>query len=210
VSTPRPRDSAKTRQMLLEAARRRFAMNGYSATTVRHIADDAGVNVALIGRYFGSKEGLFEACLEGAVADLKSSTAGVNGIADVVETISQVAVGASEEGWPGEVLLLLLRSSGDPAVEEKRIGMLQAFGTAIASTAGWIPEPHAADDFLLRAQLVLSMAVGVVILRASSPGLEPLGLATAEQLFGPLLQMVDAMLGPKGEAPRAGEESEPG
>src|SRR4051794_14153604 len=71
----RRRDAAGTRQLLLDAARRRFAGNGYTATTVRDIADDAGVNVALINRYFTSKEGLFEACLVGAVDDLDRTVA---------------------------------------------------------------------------------------------------------------------------------------
>src|SRR5687768_16792368 len=62
VARPR-RDAARTRRRLLEAARRRFARDGYATSTVRDIADDAGVNVALISRYFTSKEGLFEACL---------------------------------------------------------------------------------------------------------------------------------------------------
>src|ERR1700712_3708486 len=61
-----PRDADATRQMLLAAARRRFALDGYSSTTVRDIARDAGVNVSLINRYFDSKEGLFEACLQRA------------------------------------------------------------------------------------------------------------------------------------------------
>jgi AcrR family transcriptional regulator len=37
----RSRDAAKTRQLLLDSARRRFAHDGYSATTVRDIAADA-------------------------------------------------------------------------------------------------------------------------------------------------------------------------
>lgn len=41
-----------------------------AATTVRDIADDAGVNVSLISRYFACKEGLFEACLTEAVDEL--------------------------------------------------------------------------------------------------------------------------------------------
>ncbi len=57
------RDAAATRRALVRAARRRFATDGYRATTVRQIAADAGVNVALINRYFESKEGLFEACM---------------------------------------------------------------------------------------------------------------------------------------------------
>ncbi len=66
TAVPRRRDAAETRNLLLTAARSRFAANGYTATTVREIADDAGVNVSLISRYFSSKEGLFEACLLGA------------------------------------------------------------------------------------------------------------------------------------------------
>lgn len=53
------RDVDQTRAKLVAAARRAFAENGYDATTVRRIALDAGVNPALINRYFGGKEGLF-------------------------------------------------------------------------------------------------------------------------------------------------------
>ena len=194
MAASRQRDSVKTRQTLLDAARRRFAIDGYAATTVRDIADDAGVNVALIGRYFGSKEGLFEACLEVAVQELRQSSAGVVGLAGVVTAISRHAVGASREGWPGEVLLLLLRSSGDANTEEKRIGMLRAFSLAIASAAGWTPEQPGAEEFLVRAQMVLAVAVGVVMMRSSSQGLEPLGSATEEQIAGPLLDLVRAVL----------------
>ncbi|NGP17013.1 TetR/AcrR family transcriptional regulator [Devosia aurantiaca] len=53
------RDAIATQERLLLAARRRFADQGFELTTVREIADDAGVNVALISRYFGGKEDLF-------------------------------------------------------------------------------------------------------------------------------------------------------
>ena len=70
VESGRARDAVNTRRLLLEAARRRFAHDGYGATTSRDIAADAGVNVALINRYFVSKEGLFEACLARTVQEL--------------------------------------------------------------------------------------------------------------------------------------------
>src|SRR4051794_36587391 len=76
----RHRDAAKTRQLLLDAALRRFASDGYAATTVRDIADDAGVNVALISRYFESKEGLFEVCLTTAVDDLRRAAGNVTSL----------------------------------------------------------------------------------------------------------------------------------
>ena len=53
------RDSEATQERLVNAARRHFAVNGFERTTVREIAADAGVNVALISRYFGGKEELF-------------------------------------------------------------------------------------------------------------------------------------------------------
>jgi AcrR family transcriptional regulator len=43
----RRRNAAQTRQAPLNAARTRFARDGYASTTVRDIADDAGVNALL-------------------------------------------------------------------------------------------------------------------------------------------------------------------
>jgi AcrR family transcriptional regulator len=53
-----------TKEMLLTQARRLFWSRGFSNVSVRQIASAAGVDVALIARYFGSKLGLFEATLE--------------------------------------------------------------------------------------------------------------------------------------------------
>lgn len=53
------RDAQATRERLVHAARQAFAERGFERTTVRKIAADAGVNPALINRYFGGKEQLF-------------------------------------------------------------------------------------------------------------------------------------------------------
>lgn len=53
----------ETRAQVLAAARRRFLADGYQATTMRSIAVDAGVDVALVSYFFGSKKGLFGAAL---------------------------------------------------------------------------------------------------------------------------------------------------
>lgn len=58
-----PAISALTADAILAAARRQFASYGYDGTGLRAIAALADVNVALIGRYFGSKEGLFLAAV---------------------------------------------------------------------------------------------------------------------------------------------------
>lgn len=56
-----PQDSD---ERLLKAATTLFAKNGYAGTSVKDIADEAGVNVSLVSYHFGGKEGLYRACIE--------------------------------------------------------------------------------------------------------------------------------------------------
>jgi AcrR family transcriptional regulator len=51
-------DATLTRERILEAAFRRLVAEGYAALSVRQIAQDAGVNHALINYHFRSKEQL--------------------------------------------------------------------------------------------------------------------------------------------------------
>ena len=50
-----------TRDMITAAAAGRFTAAGYDATSMRQVAADAGVDPALVRRFFGSKEHLFTA-----------------------------------------------------------------------------------------------------------------------------------------------------
>ncbi len=49
-----------TEQKIKEAARKVFTQKGYAATRTRDIAEEAGINLALLNYYFRSKEKLFE------------------------------------------------------------------------------------------------------------------------------------------------------
>ena len=49
-----------TEEKIKEAARVIFMRKGYSATRTRDIAEEAGINLALLNYYFRSKEKLFE------------------------------------------------------------------------------------------------------------------------------------------------------
>ena len=61
ATTPiRKRDAEATADRILSAAQQVFHERGYEGATTREIAERAGVNLALIKRYFGSKLGLFE------------------------------------------------------------------------------------------------------------------------------------------------------
>jgi AcrR family transcriptional regulator len=56
--------SSTTREAILEAARERFAAHGYDRTRIRDVADDAGVDAALVHYFFKTKDGLFGAAME--------------------------------------------------------------------------------------------------------------------------------------------------
>lgn len=49
-----------TEEKIKEAARKVFTQKGYAATRTRDIAEEAGINLALLNYYFRSKEKLFE------------------------------------------------------------------------------------------------------------------------------------------------------
>jgi AcrR family transcriptional regulator len=58
------RGAEATKTVILDAARERFAAEGYERATIRAIAADAGIDPALVVRYFGSKERLFAAAAQ--------------------------------------------------------------------------------------------------------------------------------------------------
>ncbi len=60
----RRNDAQASRRALLEAAAALFDERGYQGATVREIGERAGVDAALIARYFGGKRGPLPRCLE--------------------------------------------------------------------------------------------------------------------------------------------------
>ncbi len=55
--------SPETRADVLNAARELFAEHGYQRTTIRKVAERAGVNPSLVIYFYASKEQLFLACM---------------------------------------------------------------------------------------------------------------------------------------------------
>jgi AcrR family transcriptional regulator len=49
---------------IIDSAEKLFATNGFEGTSVRDIAHEAGINIAMISYYFGSKEKLMEAVFQ--------------------------------------------------------------------------------------------------------------------------------------------------
>jgi AcrR family transcriptional regulator len=67
-ANPRKRDAEATRAAILEAAKAQFALLGYDRAVLRDIAREAGIDVALVKRYFGGKEALFVEALKASFA----------------------------------------------------------------------------------------------------------------------------------------------
>ena len=74
--------SNATRAAILKAAKKIFAAKGFGAATVRDICTEAGANIALVSRYFGSKSGLYaEVCrslYDGLAAPLSHLDIGIS------------------------------------------------------------------------------------------------------------------------------------
>jgi AcrR family transcriptional regulator len=66
LAPARPKVPARPdrRNNILLAAEKLFARSGYHAVSIRHIADEAGVPLALVGYYFGQKHELYRAIFE--------------------------------------------------------------------------------------------------------------------------------------------------
>lgn len=65
-------DSAATRERIVAEAIAAFSAEGFSAMTTRRLAQAAGVNVATLSYHFGSKEGLYRACVDAVYTRLSS------------------------------------------------------------------------------------------------------------------------------------------
>lgn len=157
-ATTRPRDSAATRAALLDAARELFATSGYDATTVRAVADRAGVNQALLFRYFGNKEGLFaEAVLERGLRLLADGPR-----EDLLErTLTSIL--AEPEAGP-EPLMAVLRAAGSAKVaDEVRTQLGEAYSSAFAS----LVDTDDPADARVRADLLLAWLLGIALMRGA-------------------------------------------
>lgn len=67
---PRGRDPEAVRNALLKAARTLFSRRSFKAVSVRELAAAAKVNPAMVNYYFGDKQGLYEAMVEGSLGPL--------------------------------------------------------------------------------------------------------------------------------------------
>ena len=173
--TPKPmnvrqRDAARTRGAILEAARGHFSLHGYDRATVRAIAADAQVSANLITRYFGGKDGLFEAATR---IDLRLEELLVGSVDDLGQRMAQQIV-TRWEGRPGDdPLLMMLRAAmNDPQAAARTATMFHEQATAplagfLAGPDAW--ERSAAASGFIKGSLIDRYVLGAPVVAAASP-----------------------------------------
>ena len=166
----RERNADATRADLLRAAKRRFTVFGYERTTVREIAADAGANVSLINRYFGSKDGLLAAVLAETAHVFDGRP--TDGAARPETVIADLLAGLHPDAWPefgheNPLLLLVRDPAGDAATADLRRRTL----TAVVNRFAVDIEGDAvdADEARLRGALLFALMTGVVSLHSALP-----------------------------------------
>ncbi|WP_051871687.1 TetR family transcriptional regulator [Streptomyces sclerotialus] len=152
----RKHSAAGTRSALMTAASLRFGRYGYDGASIRDIAKDAGVDAALVYRYFGSKEALFAAAsMDTAIFDplLEVPLDEVAGwVCDFVTS------GPPDEEVPHPVLSVLRSSSREDAVRHFRDKVAEVF-------SGRFAERLEGPDAELRAELLAAWLLGTSLMR---------------------------------------------
>ncbi|WP_141015022.1 TetR/AcrR family transcriptional regulator [Nocardioides sambongensis] len=172
----RRRDAQATRAALLEAARRRFVVLGYDGTTTRAVAADAGVNVSLIKRYFGSKEELFTEVMAQAARAFEPDQDPADAAPTAEQNLDDLICALRPDSWPEfdnvHPFLLLMRHIGDdPKIDELRD---QHFRHALSRIERLLVSmgDRSPADRRLRAEMVLGTFTGLVLMRAAHPDLD--------------------------------------
>ncbi|MCW1922549.1 CerR family C-terminal domain-containing protein [Luteolibacter arcticus] len=181
-----PNKGEQARRKLLLAALKKIGDKGYENASVRDIADEAGQNVAAIAYYFGNKEKLYAAVLEG-VGGYLGSVFGT--IAE--ETRAKLQSGSLDPAEAVEVLKLMLRTLlgeqlGDGEFQKIRLVMIreqsspsesfdllynktlkplhQLFTTVLGVATGEDPESPAT---ILRAHALFGQVLAFVVARTT-------------------------------------------
>jgi AcrR family transcriptional regulator len=178
----------ESRDAILRAARVLFAQRGFRGTTMRAIAKRAGVDIALVHYFFGSKPKLFAASIELPIdphrlRGLLASQPSSRGEAMARHYIDHLFVER------GEAITAMLRAGlGDPGcVPALRALIERTLVSAVAGTLG-------GGEARLRAELAGALMVGLFVSR-HIVGVEPLATAPPDAVIALLGPALDTILG---------------
>lgn len=184
--TGRRPGQTSSRTSILAAAAQCFAADGYAATSMRHVASVAGVDPALVRRFFGSKEQLFSEMAATLIVPERALAAVTDGDPDTAgERLVRYYLSLLGDATKPGPFFGLIRSA---VASEHAAGLLrqllaeQLLGKLAASLHGANPE--------LGAALAASQLVGLAVARYAVR-LDPLATAEPDDLVrwvGPVIQ----------------------
>jgi AcrR family transcriptional regulator len=153
----RSRDAAASKDALLQAAWTLFGEQGFEATTIREIGERAGVDAALIARYFGSKADLYIAAVDAEDAERPP------GEYEGLEQMTDVVLTWADRRGPGPILQAIVRSDTSPEIREAALDRLAQrwIGPLVANLSA-----QGVDRPQLRAQVAVSALVGISVGRS--------------------------------------------
>ncbi len=145
------RNAAATQRTLVEIAKDKLKQGGFESVSCRDIGVSAGLDAALIHRYFGGKEGLFRAVLADMGSGLEllegdRSRFGRRAAALILEDGSNLNDGAR----------IVLQSLGSERTHHLLEATLEHWTRALST---WINRPHAHARQSLAAALLLGIVV---------------------------------------------------
>jgi AcrR family transcriptional regulator len=179
--------TASTRQAVLQAARARFAADGFAATTIRRIAAEAGVDPSQVMQFFGSKDELFATVMAIPPSALHRFATAFEG---PDEHLGERVVRAYLEAWEGapeesEPLMAMLRGA---IVNNHANTQLRDFiqSRLVHGMSG------RGDDAMLRAGLAAAMLVGIITSRRiiGVPAVVAADTETLVRTVGPAIQQL--------------------
>lgn len=187
IRARRPHDAEASRAALLSAAREVFRELGYERATTRAIGERAGVDPALIARYYRSKEGLFLAAIaEVDPAETEISFEPHAFLAYLLEYWDERGHNPLSTALASPVLTDDVRERVATLTDD-----LLVKHEAAALRERGVPDPE------LRAELLVALAVGVAMTRANGT-LRGLASASREELVAALAPLVDALAAGEG------------
>ena len=156
---PRVKNAAATREAILVAARRHFLEESYENVGLRDIAGDVGVDVALIGRYFGSKEALFKEALRvGKKRDWLDPAVAAADLPAYLASLTTEEDDADRRQHAEGILIMLRSASSPKAAEIVRQALREDVLEPIARLLpGADPE--------IRSSLALAVFIGSTVMR---------------------------------------------
>src|SRR5258706_3767128 len=180
-----------TRQAVLDAARARFASDGFAATTIRLVAADAKVDVSQVMQFFRSKDELFAAVMAVPASALERFGTLYEG---PDEHLGERVVRAFLTAWEGisgesEPLIAMLRGA---VVNDQARDQLRDF---IQSRLVACTSERPGSDAALRAGLAASLLVGMMVGRRII-GVPILVAAEPEELVSVVAPAIQRILVP--------------